>query len=289
MSAFESLMKGLVDYAGLFPPARLDMRGAVEAYVRHCGGRYSEMVGRFIVPTGRLGELADVVNEVAGGSDIGLWDISAIVGLECEGDLFTISEFVKEQGGMFRVSAIELKAGSASFIDTAIDFVPEEMMAFFEIPLNMDYRGLITALSGTGHGAKIRTGGLTADLFPTVEEVGEFIWTCKQAGVPFKATAGLHHPVRAFNDNVDCTMHGFLNVFCAGAVCHLFDVERGDIERILATESASDFQFTGGGLRVFDWELNGEDIARVRREFALSYGSCSIDEPIEDLQGLGLV
>jgi len=247
------------------------------------------MVGRFIVPTGRLGELAKVVREADGGSDIGSWEISAIVGLEYEGDLVLISEFVKAQEGLFSVSAIELKAGSASFIDTAIDFVPEEMMAFFEIPLNMDYRGLITALSGTGHGAKIRTGGLTADLFPTVEEVGEFIWTCKQAGVPFKATAGLHHPVRAFNDSVDCKMHGFLNVFCAGAVCQLFDVKREDIEKILATESASDFQFTGERLRVFDWELKGEEIARARREFALSYGSCSIDEPIEDLLGLGFI
>jgi len=289
VSVFECLMKGLIDYAGLFPPAGLDMRGAVEAYDRHCCGAHSGMVGRFIVPVGRLGELREVVEELPSGKDIKHWDISVIGGLEFEGDLLVISDFEKAGHGKFSVGAIELKARDSSFIDHVIDFIPEGMTAYFEIPLGMDYRGLLTAISGSGHGANIRTGGLTADLFPTVEEVGEFIWTCRQAGVPFKATAGLHHPVRAFQESVDCVMHGFLNVFCAAGVCYSYDVDRGDIEKIIAIEDADEFQFSGGGLRVFDWDLNEERIVRARREFAHSYGSCSIDEPIEDSQELGLL
>ena len=129
---------------------------------------------------------------------------------------------------------------------------------------------LIPELAKRGLRAKIRTGG---DAVPSVEQVADFIRACKTAGVAFKATAGLHHPIRKG------AMHGFVNVFVAAAM-----VERA--EEILREEDTSAFTFTDENVSWRGHEISTEDFAKMRRELALSFGSCSFEEPIEDLKEL---
>jgi hypothetical protein len=134
--------------------------------------------------------------------------------------------------------------------------------------------------------AKIRTGGITADAFPAPERVAAFIRACKEAGVAFKATAGLHHPLRCvkpltYEPNAAVgKMHGFVNVFIAAALT-------GHAEEILREEDPSAFAFSDEQVVWREHAVSTEELAKTREEFALSFGSCSFEEPIADLKELG--
>jgi len=144
---------------------------------------------------------------------------------------------------------------------------------------------LIPELAKRGLRAKIRTGGITADAFPAPERVAAFIRACRQAGVAFKATAGLHHPLRCvkpltYEPNAATgTMHGFVNVFMAAAMSE-------EAEGILLETDPGAFVFTDRGS---GWRSHHVEIEQLRamREYALSFGSCSFEEPINDLKALG--
>ena len=134
--------------------------------------------------------------------------------------------------------------------------------------------------------AKIRTGGITEDAFPSPERVAQFIRACKEAGVAFKATAGLHHPLRCvkpltYEPNAAMgKMHGFVNVFVAAAMVDF-------AEEILSEENPNAFVFGDEGVAWRGHEVSTEDLAKTRKHFALSFGSCSFEEPIGDLKELG--
>src|SRR5439155_25579259 len=84
--------------------------------------------------------------------------------------------------------------------------------------------GLLAAIAAAGVCAKVRAGATTVEGFPSTEALARFILSCSKAGVPFKATAGLHHAVRGeyrvdYGALSQCaTMHGFLNLFVASAL-----------------------------------------------------------------------
>lgn len=144
---------------------------------------------------------------------------------------------------------------------------------------------LLPELKRRGLRAKIRTGGITADVFPTPERVAAFIRACHEAGVAFKATAGLHHPLRCvrpltYEPNAATgTMHGFINVFLAAALVD-------EAEEVLRETDERSFFFGDDGASWRGCHVSVEDLATVRRDFALSFGSCSFEEPIEDLREL---
>jgi hypothetical protein len=145
---------------------------------------------------------------------------------------------------------------------------------------------LLPELKKRGLRAKIRTGGLTEDAFPSTTAVAEFLRACNDAGVAFKATAGLHHPLRCVKpltyevDSPVGTMHGFLNVFLAAAM-----LDRAD--EILLEEDPHAFTFDDDGVSWRDRRVRTEELATMRRERAISFGSCSFEEPIGDLRELG--
>ena len=146
---------------------------------------------------------------------------------------------------------------------------------------------LIPELKRRGLRAKIRTGGVTEDAFPSPEAVAAFIRACKREGVAFKATAGLHHPLRCvrpltYEPNAAVgTMHGFLNLFLAAAMIE-------DAEAILGETDPRAFTFDDGGVTWRDRRVTTDELKSMR-QFATSFGSCSFEEPIEDLKELGLL
>lgn len=287
MTAFQTIMTGLIDYAGLFPPAALSMRQAAEDYQRWKASEHAWMVGRFVCPVGRLNELA---RESAPLVD-GVWDLSVLAGDPLERDLDSITGFLDESAGRFDVPSLEIKVGAVPNLETCLEVletVQEGVTAYFELPADEDVRGLIAALSGTGHGAKIRTGGLTADLFPSTEQVARFIVHCRDAQIPFKATAGLHHPLRHQSESVACRMHGFFNVFIAAALAISQNRSAEELLPILRAEKSNAFSFSNGELRALDFTLTSGQLERARRQ-AVSFGSCSIAEPVADLSAMGLL
>jgi hypothetical protein len=137
-------------------------------------------------------------------------------------------------------------------------------------------------------GIKLRCGGTVAAAFPSVEQVAAVIAACARAGVAFKATAGLHHPVRSYRPEVETKMHGFLNVFGAALLACEHHLDETQIARILEEEDPAAFTFNQDGFR---WRDRSLPTARIRelRERVTSFGSCSFDEPCQDLRDLRIL
>jgi hypothetical protein len=145
---------------------------------------------------------------------------------------------------------------------------------------------LLDAIAEHGLRAKIRTGGISADAFPATDSVAAFLRACKRAGVAFKATAGLHHPVRCikaltYEPNAPTgTMHGFVNVFLASAM-----LDRAD--EILREGDPRAFAFDDDCVSWRDTRVSLAALEETRRDFAISFGSCSFEEPLADLEEFG--
>ncbi|MFZ4574518.1 MAG: hypothetical protein ACOYN0_08985 [Phycisphaerales bacterium] len=303
-----TLLSSLIDYAGLFPPAKLDMGPAVEAYAHARAGEHEWMLGRFVCPCSRLREMSGAAAPLLPGTFARSgyreqstqgerWRITALIDGDLEECLDTIDRFNEhhshEENGRAMVDMMEMKATDASEIDAALDVIPEGLFPFFEFPVTTDCRGFIAALAGNSSGAKIRTGGVVGGAFPTVDEVGAFLLACDAADVPFKATAGLHHPCRGNyrltyeKDSASCTMHGFLNLFLAAAILKSKHCGPDTVREILSIEDPSGFKFSEDVVCCGRHMIEVTDLALVRESFALSFGSCSFDEPVADLRRIG--
>jgi len=200
-------------------------------------------VNRFVCPASRLAELGDEQLRVS---------------------------VVVDQGRLpaddSRIEAVE-----AAGIDPEVLFeaAPE---VYCELPLRDDVSFRILQLRELGIRAKVRCGG---KVLPSVASLAEFIDACRRLEVPFKATAGLHHPVRSNGD------HGFLNLLAAAVF--------GDEEEALAEEDPSAFGATADSFNWRDRSASADEIARARRELFVGFGSCSAQEPIDGLAELGLL
>ncbi len=308
-ASIRTLLSGVIDFAGLFPPARLEMDASVEGFARSLTGTHAWMLGRFICPASRLADLsrcaAVLMPGTAGTSGYREriagepWRVSVLSDGVLETDLGRVERFnqhhASPEHGLAVADAIELRPMEASAVERAIEQVPDELFPFFEVPAQGDFRGIIAALAGAAAGAKIRTGGVTPEAFPSTDRVASFLAACASSDVPFKATAGLHHPVRGTHrltyeqGSPTAVMHGFLNVFLAGALVRQRRLEASAAEAILACENPSDFRFTEEGVRWREHVLDTIGIAQAREHFAMSFGSCSFDEPVDDLTRLGLL
>jgi hypothetical protein len=138
-------------------------------------------------------------------------------------------------------------------------------------------------------GLKIRCGGAEPTDVPDADEVAALIVAARNAGIPFKATAGLHHPIRHYDDGLDTEMHGFLNVFAASVLAAEHDLDRPAVRAILREETADNFRFLKDALAWRDLSVSLDDIRYARETLALSFGSCSFEEPIDHLRDLELL
>jgi hypothetical protein len=296
------LLTNLIDYAGLFPPAALDMATAARNYAAYRRSETSWMLGRFICPVARLEEFEREAAEfLPRDAETGWWKLSALAGEKPEADLGRINSFnrrhaINEQVAVM-IDTIEIKASTVAEIEAAMRVMHPTLACYIEIPIAngpQALAGLIKAIGDNGARAKVRTGGLTADAFPSSFDLARFIKACADAGVPFKATAGLHHPLRSINkltyqpDSASALMHGFLNVFLAAAFAQSgMGVEQ--LAELLEEKSPEAFQFDSGSVRWRDEMIVRERLQNARNLFAIAFGSCSFEEPIEDLKRIGLL
>lgn len=259
------LLDGLIDYAGLFPPAALTMQDAVRNYARYRESEDAWILGRFVVPGDRVEEVpAEFPLSVLWTGAVQPADLVEVP--EGEGRrgpfVFEAKAATQDEVGRLATSA----GGATVFVETTD---PE----------------LLLPIHQHGLRAKIRTGGIKASAFPTVESVTAFIRTCVELGLPFKATAGLHHPLRCVKpltyepEAPTGTMHGFLNVFLAAALPAYAD------ELLRETDPAA-FSFDDEGAIWRDHRASLDDLRAMRR-IAHSFGSCSFEEPLEDLRAMG--
>jgi hypothetical protein len=151
---------------------------------------------------------------------------------------------------------------------------------FVVVPWDETQPGVLDALASAGAHAKLRTGGTTAEAFPSEVRLAAAIDGCLARGLAFKCTAGLHHAVRHTATDTGFEHHGFLNVLLATAAL-LDGAGVPGAAAVLAERSPS--TLAGSARR-----LDGDRIAAVRARFR-SFGTCSISEPLDDLAALGLL
>lgn len=295
-----TLLGRLVDYAGIFPPASLGMAKAIENYAACRRARESWMLGRFIVPLARLKELESALSDLPERETVDApWRLSVLLGTDASFDAAHIHAFnarhvpTATSGGL-RIESVECKAESVDQILKIAEQIPATLERYFELPLTAELPTLIAEVRKVGGRAKIRTGGETLAAFPSSGQIVFFLGVCAAAGIPFKATAGLHHPVRSVQhftyaaDSPSGTMHGFLNVFLAAAFMH-GRMNAKDGEALLAEESAEAFRFDADGISWRDKKLTSAALRTARQSFCISFGSCSFTEPVADLQKLRLL
>jgi len=287
----EILLQHLIDYAGLFPPAALDMWQAVANYDAHARSEHAWILGRLIVPAARLSEFEDALRQVPSATP-NPWRLSVLVGTDSAADFERIAKF--NEVGCAIVESVEAKTGAPEEVNRLAATAPRNLCVYCEVPLNGREGDCIAAIAECELRAKIRTGGETADKFPDAAQVIEFMRACVDVGVPFKATAGLHHPLRSVHrltyqaDSPSALMHGFLNVFLAAAFLRSGMPPQIAAE-LLDERSAEAIHFAEDEIVWREHHLNRDEIAAARQGFAISFGSCSFTEPIDDLQSLGLL
>jgi hypothetical protein len=305
-------MSALIDYAGLFPPASLDLRASVQEYARLRREPEAWMLGRFIVPAGRLAELAAVVHD-AGEP----WRLAVIVdGDESAGErtaaaASAMRRVVERSDGGLVIESIETRVPPGVLVKNDPGAVRQHVSllgtrlaeaGFAALPVFFEAAGgertMLAAVRGIAQhrngaaapraGLKLRCGGPRSEDVPPAERMAAVLADCAAAGVPLKLTAGLHHPLRRLVSPPGVWQHGFLNVFGAGVLVACGRLDRASTLSCLLEEDARSFRFDGQ----FAWRDHAatpDEIAAARRGLMVAFGSCSFAEPRDDLRALGLL
>ncbi|TAM75495.1 hypothetical protein EPN44_08540 [bacterium] len=296
----------LIDDAGLFPPASLSMEEALDAHDRAGAGRYQWIVGRFIVPASRLDELETCLPRVRTRPLMVsvILDEAGAQGLRA--GVARARKTVERGSGTVAVELFETRLREPQsdesarrslreICDAVAGAFDEAAALYVELPSSAPDAGLRAvarervANEARTLGAKIRCGGLTADLFPSPEALAHFIATAAALSVPFKATAGLHHPLRHVDSPTGFAMHGFLNIGAAAVFAHAKLAGEPTLREILSEEDAGHFTLTPAALRWRELVADRRRVGAARAELFHAYGSCSTTEPIEDLVALGML
>ena len=283
VNSLEALLDRAIDYAGLFPPAALPLEEAVAEFSELLAGPNAWMVNRFVCPVAWLDDFSRLLPKEVSEP----WPIT-VLGTSVEGfrqDLNLIERFEELGGERVSVEGYEVKAQKSEMTDGLLNRIEDADFdeAYIEIPWRTELAEFLHPLvDHDGLGAKARTGGLEADKFPTSEEVADFIHECVSLDVPFKLTAGLHHPFPRFDQEIGARMHGFLNILVATAFAGPLDLSRAELVQIIAEDDPSKFVFHDAGVRFGQWGLNLDELNFGRLMFS-SWGSCSVQEPIDDL------
>jgi hypothetical protein len=295
------LLDGLIDYAGLFPPAALTMEPTVKNYDVYRQGENAWLLARLVMPVARLGEFEAALGQLPpGGANRGVWRLTSSLGPNVEADAARILHFNRRHAAptgsspAITIESVEMRAANAQEIRTMASLIPKELQTYFEIPLSDALESLLAAIAEVGARAKVRTGGESPETFPSGADLARFFSLCAQAGVPFKASAGLHRPVRGLQrytykpDSASGKMHGFLNVFLTAAMVR-DGMSEPDAAQLLAEEDPAAFLWEDKGAAWRSHCIGNPQLAAARKSFCLTVGSCSFAEPLDNVKALGLL
>lgn len=258
------------------------MSAAVGEYTEILAGEERWALGRFVIPAARLGDFRD-----AGG---GPWKLAAIIGSDLARDLEAIARFNGHQDGAV-VDTVEFRALTPDALGEAIGHVPAGFHRYAEWPLAADPSPFVAQVRTRGVHAKFRTGGIVEDAFPEANALLRHLSAVVDAGVPFKCTAGLHHPVRGHYRltyepaSAQGKMYGFLNVMLAASALQKglgLEAARG----LLLAEDSGALTIGDDGIAWGGLAFTLDDLARLRTAGFESFGSCSFREPVDELKTL---
>lgn len=325
-NSLKQLLTHLIDYAGLFPPASLQLPEAYKGFVKYVNESDEWILSKFICPAKQLSALSELIKNDTENSNFFSVSVLGRSGSNTEEfikgtaeDVALMAHFLQSTKNKYLTDAFELKFPEDLVFENNIDAMYEVMKStasilkeniafpvkiFFELPLKNDWKSSVNNFASAlkkhneffgqdenfpRSGFKLRTGGVEAAAFPSPEQIAYVINKCYENQVPLKFTAGLHHPIRHYNESVKTKMHGFLNVFGAGVLLYGNDLFEEDLINILSDEDAENFKFDENYFKWKEFKSPIKVIENARKNFVISYGSCSFDEPREDLIKLHLL
>ena len=251
--ARHALLAGLIDHAALFPPASLPIDAAIEVDRAARATPHAWILHRFLVPASKLVELPA--------------DFDPPLGV-----IVDVGELPPLSG---QVEVVEARLERAAAVEGV------SARVFLEVPPGDD--AALDAVAEAGAGAKVRCGGATTEMFPTPARLAHFVCGCRDRGLAFKATAGLHHPIR------DGIAHGFLNLLGAALLAHGAGADAGTVAELLADEHPGACSVTDEAVTVRGQAFDAAAVTAAREQLFTGYGSCSFSEPVEDLRSLGIL
>jgi hypothetical protein len=300
-ASLRSLLNHSLDYAGMFPPCSLALEPALENQARYVRSPDSWMLSSFVL---------SVTQFKGAGKNLSHFDAQYPLRISALGPKASsaadfiqllkatteaIRSFTAQHAGIAAIVQLEMPL-PAEFDDELLladaRAILGDLAVFWEAPINSAER-IIALLaehrSGKSpFGYKLRTGGVTPEAFPDIASVARVLMAAAKHQVPIKFTAGLHHPLRQFRDEVKTKMHGFLNVLGAAVLAAEHRLAEQTIVEMLEDENAGSFVFDDDSFGWREWKIGTRQID-ARRKLVSSFGSCSFDEPREDLRALNLL
>jgi hypothetical protein len=281
-AALHALLAGIVDYAGLFPPASLDVLTAVRSYKSYRDSADRWMLGRFVVGVAKLPELRSTIAGVRAKDEA--WPISVVAP-----DAAAATSVLRApDDANARIESVEVRATTAADVTLISRAASKTREVYVEVPLDTSTPALLDAIAAVKLRAKVRTGGVTADAFPPAPDIAAFIRACIDRNLPFKATAGLHHPLRGSyrltyeGSSPSGDMYGYLNLFLASAFLKQGLSEREAAELLVESDPTA-IVVEDQSIRWRDRTVDVEAIKAFRARVATSFGSCSFREPVDEL------
>lgn len=320
IKSVNSFCSGIIDYAGLFPPAKLDLKTAFENYIRYKNSNYCSILSRFIIPAGLLNELENLIDSLfanernillsvipeTGSAETSYYELLTNSLKAVRKFSIKFKESVNAEVFEIKIPAEVIKNHKESytfeFSERVSDIVTQEIsensFIFLEGYLDGDWKSSLKKiinginehnLNKPNTGFKLRTGGVTPEMFPSSEQIAYSIKECIDRNVKMKCTAGLHHPFRHYDYELRTIMHGFINVFCAGLIAYRHNLSMNGMKEIINEIDGNKFVFSTDSFSWKDWKISIDEIELARNNIMLSFGSCSFDEPIADLKKLKLL
>ncbi len=300
-ASLQALLAKSIDYAGMFPPCSLALEPALQNQAQYVRSPDAWMLGAFVLPV----EQFDAARQLLSYFDpLHPLRVAALGPKTANADAFL--EAVEKADMAIRWFSGNVDLVSISHLEMLlpndVDLVLLEevrsflgdLPVFWEAPPDSAEQtiALLAEYNSDADlatfGYKLRTGGVTADAFPTSAQIASALVAPATHQLPIKLTAGLHHPIRQFRDEVKTKMHGFLNVLGAAVLAaeHRWDARQ--TSKMLEGEDSASFSFTDDFFAWREWKIDTERL-QYRRKFVRSFGSCSFDEPRDDLRALGFL
>ena len=300
--SLRAFLNQAIDYAGMFPPCALPLEPALRNQANYVHSPDAWMLNGFVLPVGQFNAATNFVSPFHASHPLRVAALGPkTANLEAFLDALTdtiaaVRSFSQFNGNLIWVSHLEMflpdDVDSASLKQARV--IVGELPVFWEAPPEKAEQTIALIAQHkfeedrATFGYKLRTGGVTADAFPTSAQIARALVTAATHHLPIKFTAGLHHPIRQFRDEVNTKMHGFLNVLGAAVLAAEHQWEVDQILTMLEDEDPRSFSFSDDSFAWRDSKIDTERL-QYRRKFVKSFGSCSFDEPRDDLRALNLL
>jgi hypothetical protein len=301
-ASLRALLAHSIDYAGMFPPCSLGLDSALRNQAEYVLSPDEWMLGGFVLPAEQFDATKQLLSQFDAQhplriAALGPKTASANAFLEALDDADAATRSLSRHNvDLISISHLEMflpKDVDVASLNEARSIVGD-LPVFWEAPPDRAEQtiALLSEFNSDADsptfGYKLRTGGVTEDAFPTSMQIAKALVTPATHQLPLKFTAGLHHPLRQYREEVETKMHGFLNVLGAAVLAaeHRWDTKQTAI--MLDEENADSFSFTDDFFAWREWRIDTKRL-QYRRRFVVSFGSCSFDEPRDDLRALNLL